>query len=642
VSNLVDVIYNNLQGIDSAAVIALTPRVLHAVLASVGEHCFYRLLCRWNAIPTTALAASPVSAPQQLQPTFPVTALILYSCSWSTLFMGCRSLGNNVETSCLLLYLWLLDPDVDAIRTQRSGPPRGAARRISLSMVLGWVVLALSVYVRPTAALLLAPLWLWQVAYPSAASVPTFVGVSALTVTATWVLFAAFDHCMYGLLHCAVPLVDMLSASGEEALGRLFTASALCDPGPVMEQFGQSLVPVNFLYFNVMLGYASTFGVKPVYWYFVEGLPVMLGLYLPLGLGIWVLHTAVYLQCQDRARHIRFTLPNAGATLRWICCSPQRVLVATTLANLVLMSLLSPHKEYRFLLPLMPGLILPLAQAVQWLSQHFPMTIHAIPVVAPTSQSGLGGLPLVVRVIIAVHVVFAGYMLQGHQGGAELASQRVATIAAEEDVDHYSSGRRVFRVDQLAPCYSFPGYAHSHSRSSVAAPIIALSMPICHAPKPSLRREAGFPELTSALFVEQPASFLAQHISQQPLPPPNFTQAELELRLEAGFATVSADLILTFDCYFSQSRHPALSPVEDGSGSSEGSGGESSNGIELWPVRRQAQLGDEEMVIWAALTAYYNTHYVVEETWHHVHFQHDLDDPELKQRVVLLRRKRVG
>eukprot|EP00938_MAST-03A_sp_MAST-3A-sp1_P000447 g447.t1 len=86
-----------------------------------------------------------------------------------------------------------------------------------------------------------------------------------------------------------------------------------------------TFVPLNFLRFNVLTGGSEFYGAHPWYWYFVEGIPSIVGTMLPF--LIWGIHT---LYRQDNMR-----------LLEWLLCA---------LVPIVLLSRVA-HKELRFILP---------------------------------------------------------------------------------------------------------------------------------------------------------------------------------------------------------------------------------------------------------------------------------------------------
>ena len=173
--------------------------------------------------------------------------------------------------------------------------------------------------------------------------------------------------------------------------------------------FGRLTLPLyNFLEFNVLTGGSAHFGVHSWHWYFSSGLPSVLTVQLiPVVLGI--------------AHPLRPTLLPLMASLFY------------TIFHSFL-----PHKEQRFLLPLIPLLCL-----------------YAGPFLAAHSRQKLR--LLLVYVIVVVNVVVALYTGLYHQVGPYAAAEFIV-----DDVTRDSPAR----VTALIPCFSMPGYGYFHDKVS--------------------------------------------------------------------------------------------------------------------------------------------------------------------------------
>ena len=96
---------------------------------------------------------------------------------------------------------------------------------------------------------------------------------------------------------------------------------------------------MRFFYYNLWLGYSDHFGTYPWHWYLNTGLPVMLGLFtFPL--------LALILQ-------MAFSSPRASFHVRNHSNSSLVVLRITLVFFIIGLSLIR-HKEFRFLLPILP------------------------------------------------------------------------------------------------------------------------------------------------------------------------------------------------------------------------------------------------------------------------------------------------
>lgn len=183
---------------------------------------------------------------------------------------------------------------------------------------------------------------------------------------------------------------------------------------------GQLVVtPWQFLKLNVLRDVGSWYGTLPWHWYLSSGLPAVLGVHLlPLSL-------AAVQTIRDRAAHLSDLL-----------------LLVTLVFTVAVFSFL-PHKEFRFLLPLLP-IVLHLSAGVlaRW-SRKAP-ALH---------------LWLAAGVLLVSNVVPAAYLGTVHQRGtldvmpplAELASQRPNNTSF------------LF----LMPCHSTPLFSHLHENVSV-------------------------------------------------------------------------------------------------------------------------------------------------------------------------------
>ncbi|VDK52452.1 unnamed protein product [Cylicostephanus goldi] len=161
----------------------------------------------------------------------------------------------------------------------------------------------------------------------------------------------------------------------------------------------------NFFNFNVLKGGSAHFGVHPWYWYFLEGLPSVLTIQiLPIVLGL---------------------LSPLRPTLLPLLASAVYVLAHTLL----------PHKEQRFLLPIIPLLC-----------------IYAGPFFAARKASPWRRVLL--YTMLAVNAAIALYCGLRHQVGPYHAADSVLTLAAKKGGNA--------SVAALMPCYTIPGHSYFH------------------------------------------------------------------------------------------------------------------------------------------------------------------------------------
>jgi len=188
-----------------------------------------------------------------------------------------------------------------------------------------------------------------------------------------------------------------------------------------------TLVPLNFLRFNVLTGGSEFYGAHPWYWYFIEGVPSILGTMLPLFL--WGVHVC-YRQGNTR-------------TLRWLFY---------TLVPIVLLSRVA-HKELRFILPL----------------QYIFLTLCGTGL---TNLRLYYGKKLWFRILFVIviisNVVASTYLCLIHQRGA---------------IDVMALLRRETRIDSvlfLGNCHMTPFHCHLHRGPQVEMRILECPPPLNH------------------------------------------------------------------------------------------------------------------------------------------------------------------
>ncbi|EFO91521.1 CRE-EIF-1 protein [Caenorhabditis remanei] len=197
--------------------------------------------------------------------------------------------------------------------------------------------------------------------------------------------------------------------------------------------YGEPTIPLwNFLQFNVVQGGSALFGVHPWYWYLVSGIPSVLTVQcIPIVIGILG--------------------PNIFR--------PSLLPFFATTFYIVVHSLL-PHKEQRFLLPVIPLLCIYAGGAFQSLKKW--------------RGSAIIGM-------IAINFGIAIFTSRYHQVGPFAAPRRII----EEWRGHHGK----LSVAALMPCYSIPGHAFWHNH------LETLRMLDC---SPDLERIRGAAELDEA------------------------------------------------------------------------------------------------------------------------------------------------
>ncbi|XP_053677771.1 GPI mannosyltransferase 3 [Anopheles nili] len=174
----------------------------------------------------------------------------------------------------------------------------------------------------------------------------------------------------------------------------------------------------EFLKYNVLKGVGSFYGEHPWYWYLYAGLPVVLGIsVLPFLLASY-----------ETVRHRKVF-------------KERLVLLYSVFFTILVYSLLS-HKEFRFLLPILPMCLFVTADYLsRWSRKASSKMIW-----------------LVALLVVAVNGLMAGYTGLVHQRGTLDVMPYLASTARDYR-DEFSNPAKVFF---LMPCHSTPLYSHVH------------------------------------------------------------------------------------------------------------------------------------------------------------------------------------
>lgn len=179
------------------------------------------------------------------------------------------------------------------------------------------------------------------------------------------------------------------------------------------------ITPYEFFKANIFEGVGSFYGTHPWYWYLNSGLPAVLGISM-----------------------IPFFLSVFTVIKNWDFSKTRQVLLTSIIFTIFIYSLL-PHKEFRFLLQILP---LCLYCVVQFLSEW-----------SRTKSSFI--IWLVAIVILVSNVVPAGYLGFVHQQGTTKVMDKLATIASEYKTPEGKNAKIFF----MMPCHSTPYHSHIHA-----------------------------------------------------------------------------------------------------------------------------------------------------------------------------------
>lgn len=165
--------------------------------------------------------------------------------------MNCRTLANNIETYFLLISLYFLEKSLftNYIYNKKNYH--------KLYLIIGICIGALNIYSRPTVIIILIPLWLiYCYRYYYYNNLKLFILISIICCLLIWYSCIIIDYWFYYYLN---NYDNNTFIFNNISLKELF----------ILPLFS-SIISINFLYFNVIKEYSSTFGVKPFYWYFTE------------------------------------------------------------------------------------------------------------------------------------------------------------------------------------------------------------------------------------------------------------------------------------------------------------------------------------------------------------------------------------
>lgn len=183
------------------------------------------------------------------------------------------------------------------------------------------------------------------------------------------------------------------------------------------------IVPIEFFKVNVLENIGSFYGTHPFYWYFTSGFPAVLGISV-----------------------IPFYLAVFDSIKSWNESNSRQVILTSIILTIFVYSLM-PHKEFRFLLQILPLCLLIVSKYLsEWSRTKSTATVW-----------------FVASVILAANVIPAGYLGFVHQQGTLKVMDKIADIAR----NYKSIEGRPPKVFFMMPCHSTPFYSHVHANISM-------------------------------------------------------------------------------------------------------------------------------------------------------------------------------
>ncbi|ESP05347.1 hypothetical protein LOTGIDRAFT_181193, partial [Lottia gigantea] len=384
------VLYKFLQvfGLDSRILLIKFPRLLQGVLAAIGDLHLYKLSRKLSDTPTAQWT------------------LLCQVINWFTLYCCTRTLTNSTEavlvTVALYYFPW-------------PGYPSGRN-----STVKFLIMAALSVVVRPTAAIMWILLCSWHLQRQQQSST----------------LFKTLKSYI---------IVGSVTLSISSVIDRVYYNNLI-------------LVQWNFVKFNVLSGNSAIYGSHPWHWYISQGLPVIMATHtFPFLLGAWY--------------------------------SSNKALLCLIVWNIFIYSFL-PHKEFRFLLPILP------------LSMHYcGIYFQSLKILQKTKlKSNLSKAKIFVIILMITNIPLALYFSLIHQRGTILVTKYLYDESLEKEVD----------ILFLMPCHSTPYYSYLHRK-------VNMRFLTC---EPNLSKIENYTE-EQDVFYSHPVQWLREEFAVKRLPWPS-------------------------------------------------------------------------------------------------------------------------
>ena len=176
-------------------------------------------------------------------------------------------------------------------------------------------------------------------------------------------------------------------------------------------------VPWNFFLHNILSGVGDHYGTNPWHWYLSNGLPTLF-----TGLGLLPLFYGLFLSV-----------------------GPRKTVLSFSLVWTVFVYSLVSHKEYRFLLPIIPLCCCFIAEGLHALTKT---TVRV-----RTIETFVG-------IVLVLNVPLAIYLSVVHQRGTMDVISHLAATVNQEGNDGSS-------LLFLMPCHSTPYYSHLHQNVSM-------------------------------------------------------------------------------------------------------------------------------------------------------------------------------
>lgn len=283
-------------------------------------------------------------------------------------------------------------------------------------------------------------------------------------------------------------------------------------------------------HFNVVLGNATLYGSHPWHWYLTSGIPAITGLWLPF--IVWDFGSLLLSGLPGF-----FKQKNAASRNLWI------VIVVYTLAHSQ-----ANHKEFRFLLPILPLFCVLAGPHVRSFFRIWTWDRAAAQTQSPSYKLATL-LPLATLMILA-NLIALMYLGLFHQSAPISVNHKVAAIVTDSLVRHRSDGedqRNTFSIHYLTgACHSTPLHSYLHVPEGIHYDTWSLDCsPDCRS-NPDILCE-------SEEFLKDPVAFVEKaYLQQSSTCPPQHDDGDdscLATSSDEGTTKLPPDFLVTYADY---------------------------------------------------------------------------------------------
>jgi len=393
----------------STYMISKGPIYMHALLVAAPTDLCVWLIATYisnNHLSTNASSNNQTSLSSS---SWPFWSLLCSITSWFHGYALIRTYANSVETACLLVGIVLLSPELFGQYNSDSKVGHHTRLQAKVAFIIG----GLSACIRFTSLAAWIPMGL-IISYRS--------GIYDITNNDDKKTKKYNYKNMIHTLFCLCVTYGLFGVIIGCFIDRYF--------------YGFWAIPfLGNIHFNVVLGHGSLYGTHPLLWYVYAGIPAICGIMLPYFL--WTVGTTLF----------------RGST----SSSCQRLTVLGIIFPYIILHSFSAHKEFRFLLPILPPICI--------LAGH---AISELIVVAKTSTNCLLRRVSTKLILIGFillnypHLLYLGII---HQRGPIAVNRYIASSITEAQKvigQERIGGSRQYSIHYLMGCHSTPLYSHLH------------------------------------------------------------------------------------------------------------------------------------------------------------------------------------